>query len=244
MRAVELYRGDLLPGCFDEWIIPERERLFGQYLTALDQLLDLLEHRQSSPSAIIYAQRRLQHDPLHEQSYRRLMRLYASVQDRAAAVRVYQACCAALRTELGVDPSPATQALYAQALRLPPPPPVVDEALPTAGSAPLIGRAHALSQLVAAWQATAAGLPHVVLISGEAGIGKSRLARDLLAWAEHLGAVAAVTRAYAAEGGLPSAPVPRPRPCCRPPRSPPAAPRSASPCRSAPAAPASPRPSR
>ena len=45
-RAVELYRGDLLPSCYDDWIAPERERLRRAYAAALERLIALAEDRQ------------------------------------------------------------------------------------------------------------------------------------------------------------------------------------------------------
>src|SRR3984893_3418956 len=37
-QADNLYRGDLLPGCYDEWILPERDRLRQRHGQALEQL--------------------------------------------------------------------------------------------------------------------------------------------------------------------------------------------------------------
>jgi DNA-binding SARP family transcriptional activator len=111
-EAVSLYRGELLPGCYDEWILPERDRLQQIYLGALERLIDLLKNVRGYYAAISIAQRLLRHDPLHESAYRRLMRLYASSGNRAAALRTYQNCVVVLERELGVEPSAATQALY------------------------------------------------------------------------------------------------------------------------------------
>jgi len=75
-QAVDHYRGDLLPHCYDEWVIPIRERLHQRYLDALDQLVDLLERSGDLRAAIGYAERRLHHDTLREISYRQLMHLH------------------------------------------------------------------------------------------------------------------------------------------------------------------------
>ena len=113
-EAVSLYRGELLPGCYDEWILLERDRLQQAYLGTLERLIDLLKNVRDYPAAISIAHHLLRHDPLHESAYRRLMQLYASSGNRAAALRTYQNCIVVLERELGVEPSAATQALYDQ----------------------------------------------------------------------------------------------------------------------------------
>jgi DNA-binding SARP family transcriptional activator len=65
-RAVALYKGDLLPSCYDDWILPQREGLRQTYLSALEQLVQMLEDQRDYPGAIRHAQRLLRHDPLHE----------------------------------------------------------------------------------------------------------------------------------------------------------------------------------
>src|SRR5205823_5329627 len=72
---------------------------------------------------------------------------------------------------------------------------------------PLIGRAREWERLHAAWLQASAGAAGFVLITGEAGIGKSRLAEELLTWAGRQGFGMARTRSYAAEGQLSLAPV-------------------------------------
>jgi len=85
-NAIAPYRGDLLPGCYDDWLAPAREQLRDQFIGALGKLISLLENTRDDPAAISYAQKLLRHDPLHETTYRRLMRLYASSGDRARAL--------------------------------------------------------------------------------------------------------------------------------------------------------------
>jgi DNA-binding SARP family transcriptional activator len=46
IKAVDLYRGDLLPGCYDEWILAERDRLRQAFLEVLERLIALLEQDQ------------------------------------------------------------------------------------------------------------------------------------------------------------------------------------------------------
>lgn len=111
-KAVDLYRGDLLPGCYDDWVLPERERLRQAFSEALERLMLLLEGVQDYPTAIHYANRLLWHDPLHETTYRHLMLLHALNGNRAEALRVYRTCVTILQRELAVEPSPVTCDLY------------------------------------------------------------------------------------------------------------------------------------
>jgi DNA-binding SARP family transcriptional activator len=68
-EAVALYTGDLLDGCYDEWLLDERERLRALYLDALARLTALLEAGGDLAQAIRHADRLLRHDPLREAAY-------------------------------------------------------------------------------------------------------------------------------------------------------------------------------
>jgi len=207
-QADNLYHGDLLPGCYDEWILPERDRFRQQHRQTLEHLLRLFEGQGNTVTAIRYAQRLLGLDPLSEDLYRCLMRLFALNNDRASALYVYHTCVTTLQREMGVDPDPATREVYErlmqqETLTLQP---IAHQPLPTAPPT-LIGRTREWERLHAAWQTTLDGEPHFVLVTGEAGIGKSRLAEDFLLWANQQGAVTAKARSYAVEGQLSLAPV-------------------------------------
>src|SRR5437588_791543 len=207
-QADNLYRGELLPGCYDEWILPERERLRQRHLQALEQLLRLFEGQGDTVTAIRYTQRLLGLNPLSEDLYRRLMRLFALNNDRASALHVYHTCVTTLQREMGVDPDPATREAYERLMQQETPAiqPIVYQPLPAATPA-LIGRERECKQLHDAWQRTIEGEPHFVLVTGEAGNGKSRLTEDFLLWTSQRGAVTAKARSYAAEGQLSLAPV-------------------------------------
>ncbi|MFB0537017.1 MAG: BTAD domain-containing putative transcriptional regulator [Anaerolineae bacterium] len=207
-EAVASYRGDLLPSCYDDWILPERERLSQAFIGALERLMVLLEDQRDYRTAIGYAQRLLRHDPLHEATCRRLMRLHTLSGDRAGALRAYHTCATVLQRELATEPSPATREVYERLLQtdvLPTPSPAPPAGLAAISS--LVGRHEEWARLQAAWQAASAGQPHFVLVAGEVGIGKTRLAEELLQWAGRQGIATASARCYAAEGGLAYAPV-------------------------------------
>ncbi len=208
-RAVSLYQGELLPSCYDEWILPERDRLRQAFLRALERLIVLLEREHDYEPAIGMAQRLLRHDPLHEPTYRQLMRLYAARGNRAAALRVYHTCTSVLERELGTEPSRATREVYERLMHVEGK--VASQvALPQASKlvgTPLVGRRREWVQLQAAWRQTSSRGAHLVLLTGEGGIGKTRLAEELVAWASRQGAAIASARCYAAEGELAYAPV-------------------------------------
>ncbi len=207
-QADTLYRGELLPGCYDEWLLPERDRLRQLHLQALEHLLRLFEGRGDTSAAIRYAQRLISLDPLSEDLYRRLMRLFALNNDRASALRVYHTCVSTLQREMGVDPDTATRQVYERLMQqeTPDAPALIHQPLP-AVIPTLIGRERDWERLQHVWQRAAEGSAHFVLVSGEAGIGKSRLAEEFLVWASQHGAVTAQARSYAAEGQLSLGPV-------------------------------------
>jgi DNA-binding SARP family transcriptional activator len=202
-QAVSLYQGDLLPSCYDDWLLPERERLQQVFISALERLILLLESQRNYRPAIHYTQQLLRHDSLYEAAYRHLMRLHALNGDPAMAVRTYHSCVTLMQRELGVEPSPATREMYERLLNVeaPSPRPAVTTSLA------LVGRTQEWAQLQAAWRTATSGQAGCVVIAGEAGIGKTRLAEELLVWAERQGIITASARCYAVEGELVYAPV-------------------------------------
>jgi len=207
-EAAALYRGDLLPSCYDDWIVPERERLRQAFAEALARLIGLLEDQRDYRAAISYVRRLLRHDPLRETTYRRLMQLHALINERAEALRAYHRCATVLQRELGVEPSRDTREIYerllkADKLSVPP----VHRPRQAAAATTLVGRHGAWTRLRDTWQAASAGGPRFALVSGEAGIGKTRLAEELIRWADKQGIATATARCYAAEGELAYAPI-------------------------------------
>ena len=207
-EAVAAYPGDLLPACYDDWIEPLRQELRGQFLIALEKLVADYEMQGSHAAAIRWAEQRLRHDPLHEESYSTLMRLHALLNNRATALRIYQRCVTILREELGVDPSPATREQYKRILNMTAPAVTQTAHAPvSAPTAPLFGRGREWAELHQVWQATQQGQAQIALVYGEAGIGKTRLLEEFARWAGLQGAQVAQTQSYAAQGQLTYAPV-------------------------------------
>lgn len=202
-RAADLYRGELLPGCYDEWVFPERERLHQQCVQALERLIPLSEATRDVSGALHHARHLVRLDPLREASYRHLMRLHALHRDRAGVVDTYRTCVQVLKDELDVEPEPATQRLYER---------LMEGGEPASGDPgtqriPLVGRHEAWGRLQAAWRTARDGTAHLVTVTGEAGVGKTRLAEELAVWIQRQGATTARAECYAAEGRLAYAPV-------------------------------------
>jgi tetratricopeptide (TPR) repeat protein len=151
------------------------------------------------------------------------MRIYAWSGRRGAALRQFQACQRVLADELGVEPLEETVAVHEaiQANRLPPPPPVAtapaaagaagaaDDRRPVPGGsatlpvkpAPLVGRGPEWAALLDAYAGVVSD-GRLVVIEGEAGIGKTRLAAELAGHARSLGASVVGGRCYEEEAAV------------------------------------------
>jgi DNA-binding SARP family transcriptional activator len=211
--AIQSFHGDLLPGCYDEWTGPERERVHSSALTSLQKLMALQDQQRDYDKAIHTAQSMLLLDPLDENTHLQLMNLHLNNQDRAGAIRVYQNAAEVLKRELGVNPGSVLQDAYHRILQ--PFNAETTDSPETNRMRPdnlsdiytLVGRRAEWQQMLNAWQRASHGSVEMVVISGEAGIGKSRLAEELVLWAERQGIITARARAYDVEGRLSLAPV-------------------------------------
>jgi DNA-binding SARP family transcriptional activator/predicted ATPase len=204
---VEEFTGELLPACYDDWIAPLRQIVARGVRRGLEQLVALLEQQRDYEEGIRYAQRLLDLDPLEESSYTQLMRLRALKGDRAGALRVYHDCVTMLRRELEVEPNEATQQAYQQILNRTVSVDAAADLPPLADTTVLVGRAREWQEFQSALDRAVRGHAHLAIVGGEAGIGKTRLAEELLGWAGQKGCLVARTRAHAAQGVLSYAPV-------------------------------------
>ncbi len=176
------------------WLEAARQRLRRQQLAALSAALEAALAQGQHGRATAMARAGVQLDPMSEHWHRRLMDTLARGGDRAAALAAYEDCRLQLRRHLGVLPDAQTRALQLRLLQ------DQAQAAPSAGEAarrtasaataalvarepppglaeaelPLVERDSVLSEARAA---LAQGL-HVAL-QGEAGVGKSRLLRQL-----------------------------------------------------------------
>lgn len=208
-EAIALYRGDFLSGFglrdsveFDDWQLFEAETLKREYAGVLERRARGLAATAARAEAVELARRWLALDQLQEPAHRLLMELYFESGERSAALLQYRECVRILDAELGVVPLEETTALYEsirEDARPPAPPrPADQEPRPSAGPIvyPLVGRASERRQLDEALARTQdAGC--LVVVEGEAGIGKTRIVDELADAARAAGT--AVARARCSE---------------------------------------------
>jgi DNA-binding SARP family transcriptional activator/predicted ATPase len=202
-QAAGLYGGDLLPELYSDWLLAERERLRQSYLSVLEMLAELYEDQWIYSKAIQSTHTLLRQDPLNENGYARLMRLYALEGNRGQALHVYHTCAEVLSKELGVTPSPAVQALYEQLLQ-------TNAVQSSSSPAPaLIGRQSEWKQLTSSWKELLRGQRPLsaILITGEAGIGKTHLAQSFIGWVRRQGYLVASEACYEIGRDLAYAPI-------------------------------------
>lgn len=229
--AVQLYHGPFLDGVvfddapeLDDWIGQQRayyqqqiEHVFG----ALTQL-----HMESGAfgQAATTARRWCEVNPFEEAATRYVMQGLAAQGDRAGALAAYTATKRLLRARLDVEPAPETVAL-AERLRHSASLASATTTQPTAPrsmrhpslqrtvdvregiGAPLVGRSLEFSALVSAYEMAKHHQPQIVVLGGETGIGKSRLAEAFLCWVGTQGAAVLQARALEFIGHLPFQPL-------------------------------------
>ncbi len=224
-QATHLARGPFLAGFtlrdsqfFDDWTRQERESWHLRLHQLFDALSKLYEWAGDVEHAIEAVGRWLSFDPLNEEGYRRLMRLRFSQGDRVGALRAYARGRAVLADELQVEPEPETVALAKrirhtapfqspQVRHLQQPHALPGQPPPNLLDGPFLGRTAEFGTLIECYQRAQAGQPQLVLLQGETGIGKTRLASEFLGWAQAQGADVLVGRALQTGRQLPYQPL-------------------------------------
>lgn len=203
--AIAQYAGQLLPTIYDEWTTADRERLRDAFHEALSQTVASDRSRRSYDAATSAARRLLDDDPWREDIVRQLIAIRYEAGDRAGALATFERFAAMLRREMQSEPMPETFAVRDAVLRgaqLATSEPQRLLTVTTHGSdlaPPFVGREAAMERAHAAWQSAANGRARVLFVSGEAGVGKSRFATELVRIAEREGAF--ILRGYTSSGG-------------------------------------------
>ena len=201
-RAVTIYRGELLPGFYEDWAVRERDRLAERQRQALEQLETLLTETGKIHEAVVYARQVVLADPYREESHQRLIQLYAQTGRIGEAHRQYRELERLLRDEMNAPPSDATVTLME---RLPPAPVASSPprpsshavvALPALTSVPeepqtaaptlpvpttrFFGREDEIAPLAALLMPRVAPPAPLVTLLGNGGAGKTRLALEIV----------------------------------------------------------------
>jgi DNA-binding SARP family transcriptional activator/tetratricopeptide (TPR) repeat protein len=187
--AAMLCHSEPLAGYTEDWAEAARRQLRAELAEVLAARSTAAERDGDTAAAARFSRLRCELDPLNEAAHADLVRQLAAAGDRAGALIAGREVTARLREELGVRPGPLLRAALAEAHSGPGA--AAFAAGPVAGR-PLFGRAAELRALTAAWTAARAGHGRVVLVTGEAGIGKTRLVAELARRADNAGARIAV----------------------------------------------------
>jgi DNA-binding SARP family transcriptional activator len=181
-EAFGLGEGELLAGFDDEWAHQTRAAHRERLGEALEERAAAAEREGDHDAAVRWTRREAAIDPLDEGAHRRLMTRLVAAGDRGAALSVYEELRERLRRHLSVAPASVTRQL-AEALRHEPLAPATASPTIVAASRqlPLVGREREISGLIDAWTRVRRGGGGVVTLSGDAGIGKTRLALELVA---------------------------------------------------------------
>ena len=193
-------KGDLLPNEEAPWLEDLRAELVEQRAGQLERDFALAENEGHLRRALDILQSLLNLDPLREDLHRHKMRLLFARGDRAAALLAYGRCREILDAELGVSPSETTRRLHDQLLN-------EDATSESKHDSTLVGRDRDWA-IVQGWfeSAQVERNPPALLLTGEPGIGKTRLLEELTSLIIKRGGTAFFGRSYEAEKHRPFAP--------------------------------------
>ena len=224
-QATRLVRGPFLAGFtlrdsqfFDDWTRQQREYWHLRMHQLFDALSRLYQRAGDVERAIDTVSRWLSFDPLHEEGYRNQMRLRFSLGDRIGALRAYTTCREVLAHELELEPEPETVALATWIRCTAPVRLARTRSLGPLDSSPwqpathlldgpYLGRSAEFGSLIDCYRRVDAGQSHLVLLQGESGMGKTRLATEFLSWAQAQGAEVLMGKALHTGRQLPYQPL-------------------------------------
>ncbi len=228
-EAASIYGDDFMAGFalrdsaeFDDWHFYQSEALQRELAGVLERLVQSHGVQGDYEAAVSHARRWLALDTLHEPAHRALMKLHAWSGQRSAALRQYRECVRVLQNELGVSPLEETTQLYeaikenrvelpkelrheGRATTSPKDPRHAAGTATGPASLPLIGRSSELETMLEAFEAIGEE-GRLVVLEGEPGIGKTRLAAAFIDEVRSRGGVALGSRCYQGESGLSFAP--------------------------------------
>jgi DNA-binding SARP family transcriptional activator len=176
--AAASFQGELLPGQDADWVIKRRETLSYQHAALLEKLISHFEENRNFDSALNYSIRLLQLDHLNESAHISVARLYALTGKGHAVRKQLTDLKAILLEELSVSPSKETNDAFASLLAMDTKSQIHHKLVH-----PLVGRQKEWAALTHSWNRTTQEKSILVVIEGEAGIGKTRLTEEFALWA-------------------------------------------------------------
>lgn len=157
-QAAAVYAGEVLPDeRYETWTTAPRERAHRLHL-------ELLRGAGDWASVV-------EIEPTDEVAHRELMRQHVAAGQLHAAIRQFQRARSIFRREVGVRPSEATLALYRE---------IIGAAAAGWVRPGLVGREVELVRAWAVLRRASGGRPSALLVTGPAGIGKTRLCEELV----------------------------------------------------------------
>jgi tetratricopeptide (TPR) repeat protein len=194
-HGLSLYTGDLLEDIYDDWCSSEREHLHQLWLANLNRYSQSLQNARRYKDALTILQKWIATETFDEIAHYRLMQVHAQMGDRTRAIQAYFSFAEILRAELGAEPLPETQALLQAIQNGQSLPPIENTNLSSSATRslgqfapvisvspklPFIGRQNELSILETTYLQALQGSGKFMLVSGESGIGKTRLLEEYL----------------------------------------------------------------
>lgn len=189
-QVITLYKGGLLDGIrlseceeYEAWLYLQRNSIEQKVLTALYKTVSRLIELRDIERALPFAQKLTSIDSLNEEGHRLLMRIHAMSGNLSIARHQYRLCVELLDQELGVEPTTETAVLFEQLDKLEQVTTTraeIPSTTDTFSDLPLIQRDTELLQIANIWRNISDQSDNLITIRGEAGIGKSRLIREMV----------------------------------------------------------------
>lgn len=200
--AVALYRGPFFPEFgspgaaeFEHWVEAERERLRILFLQGVDTVVRAGLDRGQPREVLALVQRAVAEAPESESASRLLLEVHLAARDPAGAALEAARISRVLGTE-GRRPEPATARLIGRITEEKPGEPADPDPML---EPELVGREREFHRLLRAWHTAAGGRGVVLRVEGRAGVGKTRLLREVVARIEMLGGRTVMVRARPGE---------------------------------------------
>jgi DNA-binding SARP family transcriptional activator len=105
IEAVSVYKGELLPGFYEDWVLLERSRLDNAFEQAIRKLLNRLTTEERWEEVIYWCEHRLSFGNAHEAIYRSLMVAHAGLREYSSVIEDYERCKENLLRDFDIHPS-------------------------------------------------------------------------------------------------------------------------------------------